>query len=83
MSSTEITIVIPDQLAREAEANGLLTSESVEALLMAELRRRRQDRFFDTLDRLTATESSRLNEAEIEREISAAREQRRSNASGR
>ena len=47
MSSTEITIVISDQLAREAAAKGLLTSQSVEELLRAELRRRVEEHFRD------------------------------------
>ncbi|MGH9835371.1 MAG: DUF433 domain-containing protein [Blastocatellia bacterium] len=40
MSALEITINLPDGLAREAEALGLLTSESLVALLRAEIERR-------------------------------------------
>jgi hypothetical protein len=40
MSALEITINLPDNLAREAEALGLLTSESLVALLRAEIERR-------------------------------------------
>ena len=77
MSSTEITIVISDQIAREAEAKGLLTSQSVEELLRAELRRRRVDQFFDAADRLSAANGTSLTEADVEAEITAARQQRR------
>ncbi|MFN0198197.1 MAG: hypothetical protein ACKVT0_15735 [Planctomycetaceae bacterium] len=84
MSSIEITLVISDQLAREATANGLLTPESVEELLRAELRRRRVDHLFESADRLSSVDSPMLSEAEIESEIRVAREQRRStNASDR
>jgi predicted transcriptional regulator len=40
----EITINLPDNLAREAEALGLLTPESLIALLRAEIERRARAR---------------------------------------
>jgi predicted transcriptional regulator len=44
MSALEITINLPDSLAREAEALGLLTPESLIALLRAEIERRARAR---------------------------------------
>jgi predicted transcriptional regulator len=44
MSALEITINLPDNLAREAEALGLLTPESLIALLRAEIERRARAR---------------------------------------
>lgn len=77
MSSLEVKLDLPDSLAREAEANGLLTPEAIESLLRAEIRRRRVNKLFDAADRLAALETP-LTEAEVEAEITAARRARRS-----
>jgi hypothetical protein len=75
MSTLELKLVLPDNLAREAEGNGLLTPESIEALLRAELRRRRVNKLFAAADRLAALKTP-LTEAEIEAEIAAVRQSR-------
>jgi hypothetical protein len=76
MNTREITLVLPDALAREAEASGLLTSQMVESLLREEIRRRRIDKFFEIANRLAGLEFSPLTEQEIEAEIQAVRESR-------
>jgi hypothetical protein len=79
----ELTVVIADSLAREAEANGLLTSQALESLLREELRRRRVNRLFETAEQLANLTMPPLTEAEVEAEIQAVRIARRtSNASG-
>ena len=77
MSTLELKLVLPDSLAREAEAGGLLTPESIESLLRAELRRRRVNKLFAAADRLADLDTPSLTEAEIETEIAAARQARR------
>jgi hypothetical protein len=78
----ELTLTLPDSLAREAEAGGLLTPQGLEALLRAEVQRRRITQLFDAADRLAALPP--LTEAEVEAEIQAVRAERRSvRASGR
>jgi hypothetical protein len=77
MSSLEVKLNLPDGLAREAEANGLLTSEAIEFLLRAEIRRRRVNKLFDAADRLAAL-GAPLTQTEVEAEIAAARQSRRS-----
>ena len=77
MSTLELKLVLPDSLAREAEASGLLTPESIESLLRAELRRRRVNKLFAAADRLADLDTPPLTEAEIETEIAAARQSRR------
>jgi hypothetical protein len=72
---SQIVLTLPDNLAQEAEANGLLRPESIEALLRAEIRRRRVNRLFATVDRLADLDQP-LTEAEIEAEIAAARKAR-------
>ena len=76
MSTLELKLVLTDSLAREAEVSGLLTPESIEALLRAEIRRRRVNRVFAAADRLAALETP-LTEEEIEAEIAAVRQSRR------
>jgi hypothetical protein len=73
----ELTLTLPASLAREAEAQGLLTPLMVEALLRAEVRRRRVAHLFETADRLAALPLAPLTEAEVEAEIHAARVERR------
>ena len=69
----ELTLALPDSLAREAGASGLLAPQAIEGLLRAELRRRRVDHLFDAADRLAALEMSPLTEAEVEAEIQTVR----------
>ena len=84
-----LTLQVPDTLAREAKASGLLTPRALEALLRAELRRRRVNRLFAAADRLAALElpphlpgEAWLTAAEVEAEIQAARVARRSTHAG-
>lgn len=79
MTSFEITLTFPDALARQAEAEGLLDSEAIVQLIQAELERRHQvQNLFEAADRLTALDLPPLSEAEVEAEIQAARDARRS-----
>ncbi|HVG01141.1 MAG TPA: hypothetical protein VND68_14975 [Chloroflexia bacterium] len=77
MSSIELKLDLPDSLASEARANGLLTPGAIESLLRAEIHRRRVDKLFDAADRLAAIDRP-LSEGEVEEEIAAARQASRS-----
>jgi hypothetical protein len=68
---------LPDNLAEEAEANGLLKPEFIESLLRAEIRRRRVNKLFKAADRLAESDLPPLTEAEVEAEIIEARQSRR------
>ncbi len=72
MVAVELRLNLPDSVAREAEAQGLLRAEAIEALLRAELRRRHVDLLFDAADRLAALPEP-LTDEEIEAEIQAVR----------
>lgn len=72
MSAFRIDLDLPDSLAREAEASGLLTPKAIEAMLRAEIRRRRVAQLFDASDRLAAVDVP-LTEDEVEVEIAAVR----------
>jgi hypothetical protein len=73
MAKVEVNLILPDSLAHEAEANGLLTPESFETLLREEIRRRRVSQFFEAADRLVALDTPPMTEAEIEAQIQSAR----------
>ena len=73
MIAREITLNLPDNLIREAEAIGLLTTESIGALLREEIKRRRVNKLFAAADKLAGLESPPLSEKELEAEIQAAR----------
>ena len=77
---SEVVLNLSDNLAKEAEAHGLLKPEFIESLLRAEIRRRRVNKLFAAADRLADLELPPLTEAEIEAEIIKARQSRRPNA---
>jgi len=77
---SEVVLNLSDNLAKEAEANGLLKPEFIESLLRAEIRRRRVNKLFAAADRLADLELPPLTEAEVEAEIIKARQSRHPNA---
>ena len=83
MTQLQLTLTLPDNLAHEAEAIGLLHPHAIERLLNAEIRRRRINELFDAAARLTAMDIPPLSEAELEAEIHAARAERRSSLASR
>jgi hypothetical protein len=82
-NQVDVTISLPTNLVREAEASGLLTVASVEAMLREELRSARVRHLFDAADRLAALPGSPLTADEIEKEIQAARDERHTNGATR
>lgn len=77
MKTVTLTLTLPRELAKEASQAGLLTSESLVALLKREVRQRRIDNLFDSLDRLHQQDTDVLDIDEISAEIAAARAERR------
>lgn len=77
MTAVDIRLNLPDDLARDLEAQGLLQPKVVEALLRSEAGKRGRQRFFETMDRLHALGGTPMTEEEIEAEITAARKERR------
>jgi hypothetical protein len=77
VDTVEFKVTLPEQLAREAEAMGLLRPEALEALLREEIRRRRVGQLFDAADRLAALAQPPLTLDELEAEVQAARIKRR------
>ncbi len=73
MAKRELMLALPESLAEEAEAAGLLQPSALEGLVRDELRRRRVAGLFAAADRLAAVNFSPLTEAEVAAEIQAAR----------
>lgn len=78
---TEITMTLPDTLAQEARAAGLLTPQAIEAMLRERLRNRRINELFSAKDRMAAVGGQPMTEQEIQAEIEAARAERRARRS--
>jgi hypothetical protein len=79
---SEVVLTLPDNLAKEAEAIGLLKPASIAALLRSEIRRRRVNKLFAAADRLADLEQP-LTEADVEAEIGATRQEGKSVDAGR
>jgi hypothetical protein len=73
MTTLELNLALPDQLAREAEPNGLLQPEALERLLRDEIRRRTVGDLSDAADRWAPLPEPPLTGAELQAEIQAAR----------
>ncbi len=72
---TNITVSLPDDLAQQAQAAGLLRPETIVELLREAMRKRQVDQLFATMDRLAQIKPA-LTEAEIDAEIATARADR-------
>lgn len=76
-----ITITLPESLATQAKAEGLLTPGIIEQILREEIRRRRLEEFGTMLRQLHEAKIPAMTEEELEAEIQTARcEQQASNA---
>jgi hypothetical protein len=78
---TEVIMTLPDNLAQEARAAGLLTPQALEAMLRETLRKQRVDELFAAMGKMAAVDLPPLTEAEIQAEIEAVRAQRRARRS--
>jgi len=82
MTEVDIKLVLPDSLALEAEANGLLTPKAIESLLRSEIRRRSVNDLFAAADRVSALDAPPLTPEEVEAEIEAVRKSKRETDEG-
>jgi hypothetical protein len=73
----ELTVTLPENVAKEAQAIGLLQPEALERLFRDAIRRRQQEQLFSAADRLAAVDLPPLTETELNAEIEAARKERR------
>ncbi len=77
MTTLEVTLNLPDALAKEAARMGLLESDALQALLRAAVRERRIQRMFAAMDLLQDAKLPPLTMEEIQAEVERVREQQR------
>ena len=73
MTTLEPKLMLPERLAQEAQAAGLLTPAAVETLLRDELKRRAGARLNESLRKVDEANSLPLAEQDIQTEINAVR----------
>jgi hypothetical protein len=78
MTTLEVTLELPDSLAKEAEQAGLLAPEELERLVREALRVRRVERLSTIRDKIAAEPLPPMTAEEIQAEIDAYRAQVRS-----
>jgi post-segregation antitoxin (ccd killing protein) len=81
MTTLELKLNLPDDLAQRAQSAGLLTSEAIESMLCEQLRKRAGENLRAMWARMPREELTPQIEQEIVEEVRAARAERR-NQSG-
>ena len=76
MTTLELTLNLPDELANKAQAAGLLNSEAIEKLLREQLRKQAGQELRVMLNKIDASGEPPMSEDEIQAEIDAYRAQR-------
>jgi len=83
MTTLELKLTLPDELARRARDAGLLTSQALERLLNEALRRKQAaDSLLSIADRVAAAGIPPMPMEEINAEVKAARAERNQGAGG-
>jgi uncharacterized protein YaaR (DUF327 family) len=77
MTTLELTLNLPDELASKAQAAGLLNSEAIEKLLREQLRKQAGEELRAMLDKIDASGEAPMSQDEIQAEINAYRAERR------
>ncbi len=77
MTILALTLELPDELAREAEAQGLLNASALEQLIRAEIGRRKHWHLREMMDLLAGADKGDLTPEDIQTEIDAYRAKKR------
>jgi hypothetical protein len=84
MTTVEVTLNLPDQLAQEAQRVGVLSEEAISRLIEKAACREAGKRLLDAMARLREANVPPLTEEEIAEEVAAVRAARRATgAAGR
>lgn len=73
MTELELKLSLPDQIANQAKATGLLSSESIERLVREAIRKAAAQRLIEYGRRLREPGGPEITEAELESELKAVR----------
>ncbi len=76
MTTLELTLNLPDDLAQRAKDAGLLSNEAIEKLLREQLRRQAGEELRTMLDRVQST-GTPMTEDEVQAEIDTYRAEKR------
>lgn len=74
---TELTVKLPDELARQIRAAGLLDEAALERVFREALRKQAVGELFVALDEIEALKLPPMTEDQVQAEIDAARAERR------
>lgn len=77
MTTLELKLSLPDRLAEEAQAAGLLTPEAIESMLRETLRRQHVEELRQAMVTLAAADIPPMSVEEIKAEVKAYRNERR------
>jgi len=77
MTTLELKLMLPQQLAKQAEAAGLLKSEAIAAMLREQLRRQAGRELQTMMNKLADANYPKMSDAEIQAEVNAVRKVRR------
>lgn len=78
MTTWEVKLDLPDRLAREAQAAGLLTSKALIRLLREAMRKQAAQALLSGAARATTSGSKPLSMVQIQQEVNAVRQTRKS-----
>ena len=78
MTTFELKLNLPDDLAKRAQTAGLLTPEAIESMLREHLKAEHLDELFAAMDRMAAVaEPSAMSPEDVAEEIRVMRAERR------
>ena len=77
MTTLELKLNLPDELAQKAQAAGLLTPEAIESMLREQLKKQAGEKLRDMWARVPREELTPEIEQEIVEEVRAVRAERR------
>ena len=77
MTTVEVKLDLPDQIAQEARREGLLTGQAIARLIEEAVRREAGKKLLDAMARLQAANVPPLTEADVAAEVQAVRAARR------
>ena len=73
MTELELKLSLPDQLARQAKAAGLLTSESIERLVREAIRKAAAQRLLELGRQVREPGGEEITEADLEAQLKSVR----------
>jgi hypothetical protein len=76
MTTLEVTLTLPDQLAQAARQAGLLTGSALERLIEQALQRQAGQQLLDAMQRLRDAKAPPLTEADVAEAVAAVRKTR-------